>query len=82
MDEDNNPDRLTTDSSVLPSPQNDNRGSISLGGAPSNGTDTTVNGDGAGVPAASPVAQADPNAQIVQDVVNSDVIKNITKHLV
>ncbi|RFU34467.1 hypothetical protein B7463_g1860, partial [Scytalidium lignicola] len=75
MEEDNNPDRLLTDPSELPSPQHDSRGSMSLGGAPTNGaeTSTIINGEGITSSGAAPAVQVDPNAQIVQDVVGSEI---------
>ncbi|KAH8802840.1 hypothetical protein F5884DRAFT_887545 [Xylogone sp. PMI_703] len=75
MDEDNNPDRLLTDPTELPSPLHDTRGSMSLSGAPANGADTstTANGDGTASSTAPPPVQVDPNAQLVQDVVSSEI---------
>ena len=77
MDEDNNPDKLLSGPPEFANQQHERTGSMSLGAAPnSNGDDVSpINGDSAAPSTAAgpPPAQVDPNAQVVQVVMNSEV---------
>jgi hypothetical protein len=76
MDEDGNPDRLLSEPSELSSTQHERTGSMSLGASGNpNGDDVSpINGDSATASTtAPPPAQADPNARVVHDVINSEV---------
>jgi hypothetical protein len=77
MDEDNNPDRLLSEPPEFPNQQHERTGSMSLGAAPNpNGDDVSpINGDSAAAStiAGPPLAQVDPNARVVHDVINSEV---------
>ncbi len=74
MADDNNPDRLRSEPPEFP-PQQERKGSMSLGAAPNaNGDDVSpITGDSTTTAAAAQPAQSDPNAKAVHDVVNSEI---------
>jgi hypothetical protein len=72
MDEDKNPDRLLSEPPEFPSQQHERTESMSLGAAPNGDDVSPINGE-AVASAVPPPTQADPNAKVVHDVVNSEV---------